>query len=101
MGSRGRLYLLLAGVLAVGLGVSRTDTVQGQNAPKKKIEFNRDIRPILSNNCFVCHGPDKNLRKADLRLDDAKYAFEDRGGYKIIVPGSPEKSELYKRITAH
>ena len=44
----------------------------------RKIEFNRDIRPILSNNCFVCHGPDNNLRKAKLRLDDEKDAHDAR-----------------------
>src|SRR5581483_8808010 len=53
-----------------------------------------------SNNCFVCHGPDNNLRKADLRLDREKDAFEDRGGYQVLVPGKPERSELFLRITS-
>ncbi len=63
------------------------------------IEFNRDIRPILANTCFVCHGPDTNLRKAELRLDRDKDAHADRGGYRVLVPGKPEQSELYLRIT--
>lgn len=67
-------------------------------ASAEPIEFNRDIRPILSNNCFVCHGPDNNLRKADLRLDSDKGLDDDRGGYRILVPGKPEESELYKRL---
>src|SRR5882672_10015936 len=60
-----------------------------------RIEFNRDIRPILSNNCFVCHGPDNNLRKAKLRLDDEKDAHA-----KVIVAGKPMESEIFKRLIA-
>ncbi|MCI0376239.1 MAG: DUF1549 domain-containing protein, partial [Gemmataceae bacterium] len=64
------------------------------------VEFNRDIRPILSNHCFVCHGPDSNLRKAKLRLDVEKEALADRGGYHVLVPGKTDESELYRRITS-
>jgi hypothetical protein len=71
------------------------------DAPRNAaVEFNRDIRPILSNNCFVCHGPDKNLRKGKLRLDQEADVFADRGGYKVFVPGKPEQSEAYRRITS-
>jgi hypothetical protein len=61
-----------------------------------KIEYNRDIRPILSENCFACHGPDSAARKADLRLDRREMAMESTA----IVPFKPEESELIARIEA-
>jgi len=71
---------------------------QGQSAAKKAVTFNRDIRPILSDNCFLCHGPAKTTRKGDLRIDLEADALEDRGGYFAIVPGKPEQSHLYQRL---
>jgi hypothetical protein len=65
-----------------------------------KIQFNRDIRPILSDACYTCHGPAKSTRKANLRFDTKDGAFADLGGYHAIVPGQPDKSELWKRVTA-
>jgi hypothetical protein len=64
------------------------------------IEFNRDIRPILSNHCYTCHGPDNNNRKAKLRLDVEKSAHEDRGDHRVIVAGKSSDSELIKRISS-
>lgn len=69
-------------------------------AQSKTIEFNRDIRPILSNHCFVCHGPDNNLRKGDLRLDQEAGLYVDRDGHRILVPGKPRESELYQRVVS-
>src|SRR3954466_2015405 len=66
----------------------------------KVVEFNRDVRPILADNCFACHGPDKNQRKADLRLDTEEGPFGDQGGTKVLVPGQPGQSELFLRITS-
>lgn len=59
-----------------------------------KIEFNRDVRPILSDNCFYCHGPDKNHRDGKMRLDIREEALAK----EAFVPGKPEASELINRI---
>ena len=65
------------------------------------VDFNRDIRPILSNHCFQCHGPDDAARESDLRLDRPAGALADLGGYAAVVPGDPENSQLVSRITAN
>src|SRR5215472_14655058 len=64
------------------------------------VEFNRDIRPILSDRCYACHGPDQAARKSKLRLDTEAGAKADLGGHFGIVPGDIDKSELVKRISA-
>ena len=67
------------------------------------VSYNFNIRPILSDKCFKCHGPDANKRKADLRLDLPEGAFaalKDEPSAHAIVPGDPEASELYRRITS-
>lgn len=69
-------------------------------AAEGRIEFNRDIRPILSNNCYQCHGPDKNQLQAGLRLDRSESAQSKlESGHTAIVPHDPTASELIARIT--
>ncbi len=67
---------------------------------EEPIDFNRQIRPILSDKCYFCHGPDKKHREADLRFDEEEAAKADLGGYAAIVPGKPEESALIERIHA-
>ena len=61
------------------------------------VDFNREIRPILSDKCFSCHGPDKKKRKGRLRLDLEEPARDPKKS--AIVPGKLKESELYLRIT--
>lgn len=70
----------------------------GQKPNQVKVNFGRDILPILSDKCFKCHGPDAGSRVADLRLDTSAGAFANRGGRFAIVPGKPASSLLVARI---
>ncbi len=65
------------------------------------IEFNRDIRPILSDHCFACHGPDKNKREADLRLDTESGLIGGDAESGAVIPGDAEASLLIQRINSH
>jgi len=64
-----------------------------------RVDFNRQIRPILSESCYQCHGPDHNKRKADLRLDRRDGLFRSVDDTTVVVPGKPEESELFVRIS--
>jgi mono/diheme cytochrome c family protein len=93
----------IAGMLAAAVFAT-----QGEPAPRaatgpaalEPVEYNRDIRAILSDHCYQCHGPDGGKRKAGLRLDQESSAKADRDGIRAIVPGDVESSALYERITA-
>ena len=67
---------------------------------ERPLSFNRDIRPILSDKCFTCHGQDAKKREADLRLDTFEGATADLGGTRAIAPGDLEQSELWVRVNS-
>ncbi len=72
----------------------------GGTQAAEKIDFNRQILPILSDACFHCHGPDPETREARLRLDQRDGLFRTREGVTVVAPGQPDASELILRITS-
>ena len=98
-------YIIFGILLVVaGLLYGVIDLANAKKQKENLISYNRDIRPVLSDKCFSCHGPDVSKVKAGLRLDLPASAFaelEKNKGHFAIVPGNPEKSELIKRISSN
>ncbi len=94
------LFIIPIGIVVFSLSFCTNRDASHQNTD---ISYNNDIRPILSDKCFLCHGPDMNTRKAGLRLDSQEGAFAELMSTKgrfAIVPGEPENSELIRRISS-
>jgi hypothetical protein len=86
--------------LVAGLLLAASGTFAGAADSSQAIRFNRDIRPILSENCFACHGPDSTHRKAGMRFDRREGLFEKREHGHAVVPGNVADSLIIKHITA-
>lgn len=96
-----RMFLLVGLTILSSCGLDMPDEVEiAYEKLPEQIDFNFHVRPILSDRCFACHGPDKKARKADLRLDieaDLFATLKDKESFAVVA-GNPDKSEIIKRI---
>src|SRR6266513_2791381 len=90
--------------LAFGLMMAALRGQAGEipaDKPRGQVDFNFQVRPLLSDRCFKCHGPDEKSRKAKLRLDLREGILKElEGGWAVVKPGDPAKSEMVRRIFA-
>ena len=98
----GWIALVLGGLPALLWRCDRPSEEKAGTLPDE-VSYNFDVRPILSDKCFVCHGPDANKREAGLRLDIAEEAYkalEENPDAHAIVPGDPMRSQVFLRISS-
>ncbi|HLO98033.1 MAG TPA: PSD1 and planctomycete cytochrome C domain-containing protein [Fimbriimonas sp.] len=93
--------LVVSSFICLGVGLAMLPAqsrAKRATPPPRVVDYNREVRPILSESCFKCHGPDAKFVKSNLRLPVEADVFKDRGGYKVITKGKPHESELMNRI---
>lgn len=98
------IFSIVTFLLAVACKMEVDENIEDQlSSLPEVIDFNYHVKPILSDKCFACHGPDQSNQKAGLRLDIAKNAYQklEESGHRAIVRRKPNKSELVKRILSH
>ena len=95
-----RCVLLLSAWLSVMLLPGRANAAEGAEPGEAEVSYARQIQPLLARRCFACHGPDAGHREADLRLDRLEEATQGGGSGPAIVPGDPDASILWERITS-
>lgn len=104
-----RTSALLVSSVVLALGIATAAARAGETLDEKtnsapngerKVSYLREVRPILAQYCFACHGPDEATREEDLRLDLREHAFEARGSRAVITPGAPEKSLVWLRMSS-
>ena len=104
LANRWYFVLLILAVISSGIYYAfRQSSPDAISGIPKVVDYNFHIRPILSDRCFKCHGPDANQRKADLRLDTEAglyAALKDDAESHVVVPGKPDHSELFLRISS-
>jgi mono/diheme cytochrome c family protein len=94
------IVMALSSSLPLSLGLASVSAAQERVEPAGKVDYNREVRPILAKNCFACHGQDEAKRAKGLRLDRRESATQPlKNGETAVVPGDPESSELIGRIT--
>ena len=102
MNKRVPLLVLIITIILYSIQACNTATEKSEVHIPDKVSYNFDIRPILSDKCFSCHGPDGNKREAGLRLDNEESAYKalkENPGAHALVPGKPELSEVFLRVS--
>src|SRR5262245_40949696 len=93
------LPVILVCVPVAPRGVRADEAPRPRPVESRAVSYLREVRPILAQHCFQCHGPDEAARKGKLRLDLKEHAFAERKGLHVIAPGNLDDSLVWERVT--